>query len=373
MKYEYISADNHLDSRWLPRHVWQDRVSGKYKDLVPKIIDHPEKGSIWSWEGGTLGMAAAAGSHNKTLQEKFFPGIRLEPGELPPSDPRLIIEHMDMAKCYAGVIYNDTRKWLVKDPELLLVMYRAYNDYLIDELNAHNPDRIIALPVLPVAQPDKCPAELERVIRKGAKGVEFAMFDAGEPVNDPVWAPVWKMAAEAGIPICCHIGDKAGTPYPPNKYGNSLAHFSVTPFVLAKPMAQFVFSGALDRNPTLNVSFAECRIGWLPFFISWMDRQVHERPADPTAKLSMLPSEYIKRNVTFTFEEDIIGARLIPHEWAMIKDSVMWGSDYPHEQGAWPNADEAMAKMFGGLDPKLKREIVFDHAARIFHIQGGRA
>ena len=186
----------------IPKAERHDLLSAYHRRLTgPDKAEQIACARAWSqWEGGTLGMPAADGSHNKTLQEKFFPGIKLNPGDLPPAQPRLIIEHMDMAKCYAGVIYNDTRKWLVKDPELLLTIYRAYNDFLIDELCAYSPDRIIALPVLPTALPEACPAELARVIKKGAKGVEFGMFDVGQPVYEPVWEPVWKMAAEAGIP-----------------------------------------------------------------------------------------------------------------------------------------------------------------------------
>ena len=370
MKYEFISADNHLDSRWLPKNLWLDRVSSKFKDRVPQVVE-TSKGSAWQWEAGTEGQNAADGSSNRSLQEQFFPGLDLKPGDLPPSDPKILLRHLDLAKIYAGVFYGDTRKWLVSDPELLLEIYRAYNDFVL-ELNSHDPDRIIVLPALPTALPEACPAELQRLLKKGAKAVEYGVFDVGKPIYEPIWEPIWAAAAEAGIPICGHIGDKAGTPYPPNNFGSSLAHFSVTPFVLAKPIAQFVFCGAMERHPKLNLSFAECRIGWLPFFISWMDRQVKKRPNDPTTKLSMLPSEYIKRSVTFTFEEDYIGTQMIPYDWAMLKDSVIWGSDYPHEQGAWPNSGELIGRMFEGVDPKIKREVVFDHAARVFNIRGGR-
>jgi hypothetical protein len=103
-----------------------------------------------------------------------------------------------------------------------------------------------------------------------------------------------------------------------------------------------------------------------------MDRQVLERPEDPTAKLGMLPSEYVKRNMTFTFEDDLIGVNLLAYEWAYIKDSAMWGADYPHEQGTWPDASETLDTLFAGIDPALKREILFDRAARLFNISGGR-
>ena len=86
----------------------------------------------------------------------------------------------------------------------------------------------------------------------------------------------------------------------------------------------------------------------------------------------MLPSDYVKRNMTFTFEEDYIGAKMLDkdwaHEWAHIGKCVIWGSDYPHEQGTWPDPQAAHDRMFAGLDPALKREILFDRASRLFNV-----
>lgn len=367
MQHLYISADNHLDSRWLPKDVFQSRLSSKLREHAPKVVE-TENGSFWEWEGKVRGEAADGSSNGKLLQH-FFPSSELAPGVLPPADPELLLKHMDMAKTYAGVFYGDTRKWGIEDPELRLAVYRAYNDFVL-ELSATSPDRLLVLPNLPTFAPEACAAELRRVLDKGARAVEFSVFDAAQPVYEDVWEPVWEMAAGTGTPICCHIGDRAGVTYPPNVRGSSFAHFSTTPFSIAKPIAQFLFCGALERHPTLHVSFAECRIGWLPFFISWMDRQVDRRPPDPTAPLSMLPSEYIKRNVTFTFEEDYVGARMLGYDWAFIKDSAIWGSDYPHEQGTWPDPSEAMDKMFDGIDGAVKHNVLFGRAAQIFRIQG---
>ncbi|HEY4135018.1 MAG TPA: amidohydrolase family protein [Alphaproteobacteria bacterium] len=370
MRYEYISADNHLDTRWLPADLWQARLPSKMKAQGPRVVETPE-GSQWEWEGKVRGPAAA-GSSNEKMQKQYFPNIDLKPGDLPSSTPSIVLHHMDMASIYAGVFYGDTRKWAIQDAELKLEVYRAYNDHAM-EMNAVNPDRIVVLPNLPTAFPDKCEAELDRLIKKGAKAVEFGVFDVGAPIYDTVWEPIWTKAEEAGVAICCHIGDKAGTPYPENRRGSLLAHFSIVPMVLAPHIAQFIFGGIVERHPKLNVSFAECRVGWVPFLISWMDRQVHERKPDPDVKLTMLPSEYIKRNVTFTFEEDAVGVELVKTDWGYIKDSAIWGADYPHEQGTWPNPKPVIDKMFAGADEKLKRAVLFDRAARIFSIEGGRS
>ena len=151
--------------------------------------------------------------------------------------------------------------------------------------------------------------------------------------------------------------------------GSLLAHYSVVPFVAAKPVAQLVFSGAFERHPNLRFCFAECRVGWLDFLISWMDRQIHEREPDPTAKLNLMPSEYIKRQMRFTFEDDLIGARLVARDWSYIQDSAMWGGDYPHGQGIWPDTDAVFDEIFKGMDPGLRREVTCDRVARFYNIK----
>lgn len=365
MEYLYNSADNHLDSRWLPATLWQDRVDSRFREQAPKVIETDE-GTRWFWEGKVRGDAADGKSNAKLLQS-YFPKANAPVGALPPSDPDLLVKHMDLARIYAGVFYGDTRKWGIEDQALRLEVFRVYNDF-VQELSATNPDRLVVLPNLPTFAPEKCRAELERAIKAGAKAVEFGCFDVGKPIWDEVWDDVFAVAAEAGIPICCHIGDRAGVAYPPNERGSSFAHFSTSPFALAKQIPQFIFSGAFDRHPKLHVSISECRIGWLPFLISWMDRQARVRAPDPTVPLKKLPSEYVAKNMSFTFEEDYVGAKLIPFDWAFIKDSVIWGSDYPHEQGTWPDASVAINKMFEGVPADLKHEILFERTARIFNV-----
>src|SRR6185295_10281575 len=118
--------------------------------------------------------------------------------------------------------------------------------------------------------------------------------------------------------------------YPENVHGASKAHFACAPMgSVFRGLAQIIFCGALERHPGLRVSFGECNVGWLPYFVEWMDRQERERPPDPTAQLSLKPSEYFARQITVSFEEDVVGARLIGQPWAHLADSAVWGADYP--------------------------------------------
>src|SRR5438128_1159586 len=91
---------------------------------------------------------------------------------------------------------------------------------------------------------------------------------------------------------------------------------------VALHVAQLIFAGVFDRHPNLRFCFAETRIGWAPFWLSWADRQVSigreddprfrnvERPG-AAMKLSALPSEIFSRNVALTFESDDVGVRLL--------------------------------------------------------------
>lgn len=374
VRYRYNSADNHLDQRWIPRDLWQERVAAKFRDAAPKVVSTPD-GDMWSWEGRVLtgrDGGVADGPENSRILEEFYgpAGVAVPPGSLPPADPALVLEHMDLAGIWAYVSYASVRKWDIHDHELRMEVHRAYNDWMV-ELSAHDPERLIFLPILPTFDPAACPAEIHKRARQGAKAVEFAVFDIGAELWDEVWESTWASAAEAGVVLCAHIGDRAGAPYPPVERGARMAHFSTVPFVAARPIAQLVYAGVFERYPTLRFNYGECRAGWAPFLVYWMDRQMEERPGlFGQAGLAMKPSDYVRRNVTITFEEDDIAGLMLRHDESMLKDFLMWGADYPHPQGIWPEVDPVMDRIFAGIDPAVRREIVFDRCLEVFGLQG---
>ena len=106
-----------------------------------------------------------------------------------------------------------------------------------------------------------------------------------------------------------------------------------------------------------------------------MDRTVKQRYLDAEEqqsdiKLSLLPSEYIKRQIIFTFEEDYLGAKMLSDPEFYIQDSAVWGSDYPHDQGTWPNSEKKLDEIFDGIDAKIRRAVVWDRTASFFKIKG---
>src|SRR3546814_19761907 len=85
-----------------------------------------------------------------------------------------------------------------------------------------------------------------------------------------------------------------------------------------------------------------------------------------------LPSYYIKRQVhgTFWFETQTMQSML-----HLMPDNVMFETDYPHPTSLSPgpasvaeNPRIVLDKALGGLPDELVRKVVFENAARVYHL-----
>jgi predicted TIM-barrel fold metal-dependent hydrolase len=360
---EYISADNHLNTKWLPKDLWLERLPPALRDVGP-LVEETAEGSFWFWEGQRRCEAADGSSHARLAAQQFRRGkVEVAPGELPPAQPELALRHLESADIRAAVFFGDSRLWKVEDRELRLAVVRAYNDF-VGELTSQSPDRLLYLPKLPVRDPEECVAELRRL--EGARAVEFMVMDLGAPISDSVWDPLFAEAAARGVVLCSHIGNSSQMVRPEKpRDGQVWVYYSTSPFSAAMPLAQMVFSGVFERHPSLQWMMAESRIGWLPFFFNWMDRQVEIRQPDETVTLSRPPSEYIRRNVRFTFEDDRVGIGLL-EAGSVLADVVLWGADWPHVQFVWPDPTPVLDELFQGIDSDIRRIVTRDRGAALF-------
>jgi predicted TIM-barrel fold metal-dependent hydrolase len=47
-------------------------------------------------------------------------------------------------------------------------------------------------------------------------------------------------------------------------------------------------------------------------------------------------------------------------------DKVMWGSDFPHPDGVWPDSREYIARELGHLPADVRRKVVCENAGRLY-------
>src|SRR5439155_1468453 len=73
----------------------------------------------------------------------------LEPGVLRPTTTELRLTDMDRDGIDATVMYGPIVPWLIQDPDLREVCYRAYNDWLV-EFCGTAPDRLVGAGLIPI-------------------------------------------------------------------------------------------------------------------------------------------------------------------------------------------------------------------------------
>jgi predicted TIM-barrel fold metal-dependent hydrolase len=105
----------------------------------------------------------------------------------------------------------------------------------------------------------------------------------------------------------------------------------------------------------------ESGIGWIPYVLEHMDLEWEEQFRDLT--LTMKPSDYWHRQCKATYQSDKVGLRLLD---LLGEDNIMWGSDFPHPDGIWPDSQEFLKREVGHLPESARRKITYDNAAALY-------
>ncbi|HME61209.1 MAG TPA: amidohydrolase family protein, partial [Candidatus Binatia bacterium] len=162
----FISADDHIDLRWLPKDLWTERLPANLRESGPRVVE-TDKGECWTWEGQTFSphgyYTAAQGSGAMWAIER---GGVMREGELRPTTAELRLSDMDRDGADASIMYGPTDPMAIADPELRRRCYEAYNDWLA-EFCATKPDRLIGVAQLSMEDPKAARDELQRLAKRG--------------------------------------------------------------------------------------------------------------------------------------------------------------------------------------------------------------
>ena len=376
MDYEVISADDHIDLRWMPRDLWETRLPEHLRERGPRVQD-TENGASWVCDGNVWGAwgfyTAAQGSGAKWALEV---GGVLREGELRPTTPELRLADMDRDGVDASVMYGPTDPFVIDDPELRRAVYQVYNDWLI-EFDSASPERLLGVAQLPMDDAEAARDEMQRLAKKGMRLFNVLAARADPPVYDPSWEPFWAAAEELDVPIAFHLAvDVRRAPRDAPQAANPLVAGAVRTtmnmqgFQLVEPMAGLIFNGVLDRYPKLRLIMAEAGLAWVPHMIQSFDFY-NKRLAEgrmpggvtPEHKLAMKPSEYFKRQIWVTFQDDAYGVKMLD---LLDEDRVMWASDYPHPASTWPFSQQVIEAQMTHMTPETKRKILCENAVKLY-------
>ena len=134
---------------------------------------------------------------------------------------------------------------------------------------------------------------------------------ADKPYHSPVYDRFWRCAEELGMPLTLHVitDRKQGEGL---KLSGAAAMFMnlMTPVhEIQKTLLSLIFYGVLERFPRLKLVVAENDSGWMAHFMYRIDHMFEKFGAMTDERLlSMPPSDFIRRNVWVTFQDDLTGA-----------------------------------------------------------------
>jgi predicted TIM-barrel fold metal-dependent hydrolase len=382
MTHRFISADDHIDLRWLPQDLWSERLPARLRERGPRVIED-DRGAYWSWEGQTFSphgyYTAAQGSGAMWAIER---GGVMRPGELRPTTAELRLSDMDRDGAEASIMYGPTDPMAIADPELRRLCYQAYNDWL-SEFCAARPERLFGVPQLSMEDPLAARDELARLAKRGGlRHVNILASRASPPVYDDAWEPFWALAEEIDVPVGFHLAvvvKKSRLDESKRAAANLVvsvaAQFAQEPpgMQLLEPMTGLIFEGVLDRHPRLKIVMAEAGLAWVPSMIQGLDIW-YQRTRDgrrltgekPISLPKLLPREYFHRQIWISFVDDPLGVKMVGN--VLDADKVMFGSDYPHPASTWPNSQAAIAAQIESLPAATVQKTTRDNARALFGI-----
>jgi predicted TIM-barrel fold metal-dependent hydrolase len=395
MRYETISADCHVDLCWLPPDLFTTSASAAMRDRMPYVTDTPA-GPTWTTKkGAALGRVNGMGSAGR----EYVPGRihradRMEETGLYTdgkkgirrlTDPDLRIKDQDRDGVQAEVLYGVLgASSRMNDPEASVEVMRVYNEWLAD-FCSKQPERFGGLASIPNNPLEASIAEVERVAKRGAlRGLDIANSPDLKPLWDPYWNPLWETINACGLPLHFHtvggyvpdhirkvvaVGSdptRANAPDAPKvdlpvaraAFASSITLFQIN---MGNILASMVFAGVLEKYPRVRLVLGESGIGWIPYILQRMDAEWEDQFKDLT--LTMPPSQYWRRQCKATFQSDPIGIKLLDDLGA---ENVMWGSDFPHPDGIWPDSQEYIRKELGHLPADVRRKVVCENAAKFY-------
>jgi predicted TIM-barrel fold metal-dependent hydrolase len=384
-----VSVDDHLVE---PADLWSSRLPAKYRDVGPRIIYAPQgdapilDGAMYIEQPGTEGKPVAWWvyedhyySIKRLIAAAGYPAEEVELAGVTYEEMRrgcwdrdarlddMTVNHVEASLCFpnyprfAGQIFLRAT-----DKDLSLACVRAYNDFMVEEWCAGSGGRLIPLCIVPLWDVELAAAEVRRNAARGVRAVAFSECPAWldlPSIHSGYWDPFFRACEETGTVVCMHIG--SGTRTVRTSADAPDAVHATTIFTnSAASMTDFLFSTVLRRHPTLQLLYAEAQIGWIPYVIERVDDvwRTHQwavqgdRSAEP-------PSAFYRRQIHSCFFKDSVGLKLLDEVGV---DNVLFETDYPHQDGTWPNTAAVAQGLFAGLDQTVIDKIVRGNAVRLF-------
>jgi len=253
-----------------------------------------------------------------------------------------------------------------RDPGAAAAGCRAYNRWLVDFLaDSPAPERHAGLALVGIVDDVAAAvAEIEWAKGAGLRGIVLRSQPlAGPGWHDPRFEPIWSACEALELPVHTHGGEGLEMGDLP---GATSIFFTEVCWFAHRLFWHLLWSGVLERHPRLQLVFTEQFADWIPGLLKRLDMQYAGTVSAATlpSGLSRSPSEYWARqcHVGASFmTPDECGLR-----HAIGVPTILWGSDFPHEEGTWPNTAASLHATFDGVPEPELRAMLGGNAIRLY-------
>ena len=264
---------------------------------------------------------------------------------------------------------------------------RAYHRWLADMGTASGGRMIGVAEPGPCLDMDETIAELRWCADHGFRSAFLPGATADEslpPLTDPYWERYWATCAELNLVLGVHAGwgqSQARTwevfemltrMVAANKdpgarmedMAHQMANNEDSPLRLdigpRRVIWQLMLGGVFDRYPSLKLALVEIRADWVPETIAHLDARV----AKGDTPLKKKPSEYYAQHIVVTPSSPHRCEVEMRHDLGI--DQLMFGADYPHWEGTWPNTQDWIRVAFAGVPEDEVRKILGGNAIDVY-------
>jgi predicted TIM-barrel fold metal-dependent hydrolase len=242
-----------------------------------------------------------------------------------------------------------------------------------------------------IAEPGPCldmaatVKELHWVAANGFVGVLLPgmVYDPDLPaLHDNYYEPFWAACAETGLVLTMHAGwggvqgqfqkflkfrqENMGAEIDQDALRKLLDTRDDSPIRLTlgprRTMWQLMLSGVFDRHPNLRLALTEVRADWIPATLLHLDRRFEELGAP----MKKRPSEYFASNCGVAPSSPHRAEIELRHEIGI--DRFMFGIDFPHPEGTWPNTHDWIRDAFAGVPEKEARRILGENTIAFYRL-----
>ena len=266
--------------------------------------------------------------------------------------------------------------------EFANVFSRVYNDYVAEVFGVER-ERFKPAAIIPTDDIEETLEEAERCIKNGFATLFLPCVVPWQPYRLRLWEPFWSLVEEARSPLSFHVfsgvmafGGEFGDVAEMNderlqravetgRERRSHAEELETVVGMAggmSPILELTASGVLERHPELRFVITESECGWLAWTLQAMD-QMQRRRHLYRQDLPLRASEYFLRQGAVTITDDAVALNNVRFTGA---DCLLWGNDYPHDEGTWPESHDSIAAIRAALDPDAARKVLADNAAALY-------